>query len=150
MGSVSENPRAVAIATARPGIPEAGWQSRLQNGRHSGVRGGTTPLAGEHAVTILGGSNRPDDDDPLPEIRAGLRAGIDSLARNLLGEPVRGLPNTRTLNFGSRSGSLHVEVRGPKQGLWYDHAESVGGDALALIQHVNGGGFGDAIAWAAN
>ena len=88
--------------------------------------------------------------DHLPEIRAGLRAEIDALARRLLGRPVRGSRTARTLKFGTRSGSLHVEISGPKQGLWYDHAESVGGDALDLIQHVNGGTFSDAVAWAAN
>ena len=92
---------------------------------------------------------KPPERDHLPEIRAGLRAGIDGLARLLLGEPVRGGRNARTLKFGSRSGSLHVQISGSKQGLWYDHALCVGGDALALIQHVNGGTFADAVAWAA-
>ena len=88
--------------------------------------------------------------DRLPEIRAGLRAQIDCLARRLLGNPVGGGRSTRTLQFGNRSGSLHVEIGGPKQGLWFDYSEGVGGDGLALIQHVNGGTFPDAVAWAAN
>ena len=88
--------------------------------------------------------------DRLPEIRTGLRAGIDGLARHLLGQPVRGGRSARTLIFGTRSGSLHVVVSGPKQGLWYDHADGTGGDGLDLIQHVNGGTFADAVAWAAD
>jgi hypothetical protein len=94
-------------------------------------------------------AGQPPERDQLPEIRAGLRAGIDALARRLLGEPVRGGRNARILKFGSRSGSLQVQISGSKQGLWYDHALCVGGDALALIQHVNGGPFADAVAWAA-
>ena len=94
-----------------------------------------------------GGRDRAHDH--LPEIRAGLRVEIELLARQLLSEPLRAGRNGRTLKFGSRSGSLHVEIGGSKQGLWYDHAERVGGDALALIQHVNGGTFADAVAWAA-
>src|SRR5579872_2288225 len=90
-------------------------------------------FAVRRAMTGSGDSNRPRDHDHLPEIRAGLRTAIDGVARRLLGDPVRSGRNPRTLSFGTRSGSLHVEVRGPKQGLWYDHAESVGGDALALI-----------------
>ena len=101
-------------------------------------------------MTNFDGAGRTPEHDHLPEIRAGLFAGIDSLARLLLGQPVRGGSTARMLKFGTRSGSLHVEVNGPKQGLWHDHAESVGGDALALIQHVNGGTFPDAIGWAAD
>lgn len=95
-------------------------------------------------------SSPPCGRDQLPWIRAGLRAGIDGLARRLLGEPVRGGRSVRTLKFGTRSGSLHVEVGGGRRGVWFDHAEGVGGDALALIQHVNGGSFTDAVAFAAS
>ena len=101
------------------------------------------PISGVGALT----ADRPDH---LPEIRDGLRAGISALAVHLLGDPVRGGRTTKTLKFGTRSGSLHVEISGPKQGLWFDHAENLGGDALALIQHINGGSFPDAVSWAAN
>lgn len=38
--------------------------------------------------------------------------------------------------FGDAGDSLYVELQGPKQGLWYDHAAGNGGDLLELIgQH---------------
>ena len=58
-------------------------------------------------------SGQLPERDHLPEIRACLRAGIDGLARRLLGEPVRGGRNARILKFGSRSGSLHVQSQRP-------------------------------------
>ena len=141
------------------------WKSQRLHDHQQSTQGGTVmtgeafdgcmvPCLAEAAspmipfgVPALG---QPPERDHLPEIRAGLRAGIDALARHLLGEPVRGSRRAKTLNFGTRSGSLHVEVSGPKQGLWYDHAENVGGDALDLIQRINGGTFSDTVAWAAN
>ena len=43
-----------------------------------------------------------DRPDHLPDIRAGLRAGIAALAIRLLGDPVRGGRTTKTLKFGDR------------------------------------------------
>ena len=38
--------------------------------------------------------------------------------------------------FGDAGDSLYVELSGPKQGLWYDHAAGQGGDLLELVgQH---------------
>jgi len=86
----------------------------------------------------------------LPEIRAGLAAGIEDLARTLLGEPVKGKGNRRTKYYGRGQGSLAVEISGPKRGLWHDFSSGQGGDALGLIQHVRGGDFCDAVGFAAH
>ena len=38
--------------------------------------------------------------------------------------------------FGDPGDSCYVELQGPKQGLWYDHAAGQGGDLLELVgQH---------------
>jgi hypothetical protein len=50
--------------------------------------------------------------------------------------------------FGDAGDSLYVELTGPKQGLWYDHAAGEGGDLLALVAQNQTLPIGRAAAWA--
>ncbi len=50
--------------------------------------------------------------------------------------------------FGDAGDSCYVELTGPKQGLWYDHAAGEGGDLLALVAQNQTLPIGRAAAWA--
>ncbi|TAH37800.1 MAG: hypothetical protein EYC62_00800 [Alphaproteobacteria bacterium] len=65
-------------------------------------------------------------------IAASLNARIDALAKHLLGEPNKSLSTAMQLRYGSK-GSLAVDISGNKAGVWYDHEQGVGGDALELV-----------------
>ncbi len=87
--------------------------------------------------------------DSLEELRAALRADADSVAEALLGVPNKGLSTRHTLRWGSK-GSLKLELRGSKRGVWHSKESDEGGDLLALIRQQHGCGFADAVAWARN
>ncbi len=86
-------------------------------------------------------------DDNLDELRAALRADAGSVAEALLGVPNKGLSTKHTLRWGSK-GSLKLELRGAKRGIWHSKESDEGGDLLALIRQQHGCGFADAVAWA--
>lgn len=87
------------------------------------------------------------DSDNLDEVRAALRADVAGVAEALLGVPSKAHSTRNTWRWGSK-GSLAVEVRGPKKGLWFSHEGDEGSDLLGLIQHVHGCRFPEALAWA--
>ena len=70
----------------------------------------------------------------LPELSDALSVRVADLCAQLL-------PAGRQVGsqwivgnvFGDAGDSLYVELTGPKQGLWYDHAAGNGGDLLELI-----------------
>jgi hypothetical protein len=70
----------------------------------------------------------------LPELSDALSVRVAELCAQLL-------PAGRQVGsqwivgnvFGDAGDSLYVELTGPKQGLWYDHAAGNGGDLLELI-----------------
>jgi len=86
-------------------------------------------------------------DNNLDELRAALRADAGSVAEALLGVPNKGLSTKHTLRWGSK-GSLKLELRGAKRGVWHSKESDEGGDLLALIRQQHGCGFADAVAWA--
>ena len=90
-----------------------------------------------------------DDGDSLDELRAALRADADSVAEALLGAPNKALSTKNTLRWGAK-GSLKLELRGAKRGIWHSKESDEGGDLLALIRQQHGCGFADAVAWARN
>src|SRR5215212_2744933 len=89
------------------------------------------------------------DDTELDDIRDGLIARAEELARDLLGEPNRALSSKRELRWGSK-GSMALALHGQKRGQWFDHSASQGGDLIALIQVHQPGcrDFPQAKAWA--
>ncbi len=91
-------------------------------------------------------------DQEKEHIKNELTHRIHLLAPHLLGQPIRDLRNRRQLRFGSKNGSLWVNVdpAHKEYGKWYDFQEGRGGDALSLIQRVKGLNFVDALAWAKN
>ena len=90
-----------------------------------------------------------DGDDGLIELRAALCADADKVAEALLGVPNKVLSTRNTLRWGAK-GSLKLELRGSKRGIWHSKESGEGGDLLALIRQQHGGGFADAVAWARN
>lgn len=88
-----------------------------------------------------------DVEDNLDEVRAALRADAAAVAEALLGAPSKAHSTKNTLRWGGK-GSLALEVRGPKRGLWFTHEGDEGSDLLGLIQHVHGCSFPIALAWA--
>jgi len=88
-----------------------------------------------------------DGDDNLDELRAALRADADKIAEALLGVPNKALSTKHTSRWGSK-GSLKLELRGAKRGVWHSKESDEGGDLLALIRQQHGCGFADAVAWA--
>ncbi len=86
-------------------------------------------------------------DDNLDELRAALRADADTIAEALLGVPNRALSTKHTSRWGSK-GSLKLELRGAKRGIWHSKESDQGGDLLALIRQQHGCSFADAVAWA--
>lgn len=90
---------------------------------------------------------RDGDDDDLDALRAALHADAAGVAEALLGMPSKALSTKNTLRWGSK-GSLSLEVRGPKRGLWFTHEGVEGSDLLGLVQHVQGCKFPEALVWA--
>jgi putative DNA primase/helicase len=86
-------------------------------------------------------------DDNLDELRAALRADADKIAEALLGAPNKLLSTKHVSRWGSK-GSLKLELRGAKRGVWHSKESDEGGDLLALIRQQHGCGFADAVAWA--
>lgn len=78
------------------------------------------------------------------DLRPALAAAAAELAQFLLGQPNRNFSTQRELRFG-KGGSLAVVIRGPKTGLWRDHATGMGGDMFALIQRERHCTFPEAI-----
>jgi len=87
------------------------------------------------------------DHHDLDELRAALRADAAGIAESLLGVPNKGLSTKHTLRWGNK-GSLKLELRGAKRGLWHSKESDEGGDLLALIRQQHGCNFTDAVAWA--
>ncbi|MDB5243982.1 MAG: putative primase/helicase, partial [Spirosoma sp.] len=86
------------------------------------------------------------DDDALDAIRQGLVSRAEDVALGLLGEPAH---RTRDEWRWGRKGALAMVIRGPKRGLWSDHANGdEGGDLLDLIQRERSGGFPAALDYA--
>ena len=75
--------------------------------------------------------------DRLPQLVEALGASIASSSK-------------RHLRLGRRSGSLVIDLIGPKRGLWFDHSRQVGGDLLELIRAVQDCTFKEALYWATN
>ena len=109
---------------------------------HLSVHRQTIWTAGDHVRTSIAAAD-------LPAIRAALIDRTEQVATALLGEPNRRLSTKRELRFG-RKGSVAIVVEGAKRGQWFDHAENVGGDLLALITTVRGCSFRDAMVFAAD
>ncbi len=86
-------------------------------------------------------------DDNLDELRVALRADAERIAEALLGVPNKALSTKHTSRWGSK-GSLKLELRGAKRGVWHSKESDEGGDLLALIRQQHGCGFADAVAWA--
>jgi hypothetical protein len=81
----------------------------------------------------------------MAEVATQLADRMPDLTRSLCGEPTqRGQKAWRW----RRKGSLAVEVAGPQRGHWYDHEAGRGGDALALVAHLQGTSMRLARDWA--
>jgi len=83
--------------------------------------------------------------DNLDELRAALRADARKIAETLLGEPT--FSTQQALRWGAK-GSLKLELRGAKKGVWHSKESGESGDLLALIRQERRCGFVDAVAWA--
>ena len=82
-------------------------------------------------------------------IKARLHAQLPQSLVALLGEPKAKTPTH--YRYGSKQGSLHVQITGDKQGAWYDFQTGEGGwDLISLIQSQQGCDFKQALAHAAN
>ena len=104
--------------------------------RRQGKRGGAS------RVTRPGHS-----DDDLSELRDALNADAAAVGQALLGPPNRTASTGATLRWGTK-GSVALEVRGPRRGLWHDHEAAEGGDLLALIRRSRVSSFQEAVEWA--
>ncbi len=85
------------------------------------------------------------DHHNLDELRAALRADAEKVAEALLGKPT--FSTRQTLRWGTK-GSLKLELRGAKRGVWHSKESDERGDLLALIRQERRCGFVDAVAWA--
>ncbi len=85
------------------------------------------------------------DHHNLDELRAALRADARKIAEALLGEPT--FSTQQALRWGAK-GSLKLELRGAKKGVWHSKESGESGDLLALIRQERRCGFVDAVAWA--
>jgi hypothetical protein len=75
-----------------------------------------------------------------------LRPHIETIAREILGEPNERLSTRTQLRFGT-NGSVAVEIAGENRGEWYDHEEESGGGPWELLTVKGGMANGDAIGW---
>src|SRR4051812_47286594 len=83
----------------------------------------------------------------MQDLRAALRADATAVAEALLGPPSKALSTRNTLRWGGR-GSLALEIRGARKGVWFDHEAGVGGDMLGFVRHARSCSFPDALGWA--
>lgn len=83
----------------------------------------------------------------VADVAARLNDRIDTLARQLLGDPNNALSTDKQLRFGSK-GSIAIEIAGTNKGRWFDHEHGFGGDGLELVRHVNNLANGAAADWA--
>ena len=81
----------------------------------------------------------------LDRVAGELRAGIEMLAVQLLGEP--SIRKPWTWRWGSK-GALVVEIAGRKRGAWHDKDSEQGGGPLHLIAHGRSCSMAEAIRWA--
>ncbi len=70
-------------------------------------------------------------------------AGIDLVARRLLGDPNRALSTKTELRYG-RKGSLAIDL---KKNVWHDYEAGEGGGVLDLVCRENGGSHREARDW---
>jgi len=80
------------------------------------------------------------------DIADGLKADIENLAKNLLGEPNK--MDHGEMRYGSKKGSLIINIGEKKRGLWYDHQIGEGGNPIKLIMHVKAMDFKAALDYA--
>lgn len=71
---------------------------------------------------------------PAPTVQPDYAACMESVARELLGEPNGRLSKGRELRFGAH-GSMAVDI---EAGRWFDHEADEGGGVLGLIQRQTG------------
>lgn len=89
------------------------------------------------------GNPRQINDVELKAIRDAAAAACDQIAESLLGRPT--YRDKREMRWGHK-GSLALDL-GRRRGMWYDHESGEGGDIIALVRHVQGGGFRAALAY---
>lgn len=82
---------------------------------------------------------------PLVEIVGRLKDDMPALAERLLGKPSQRSANQ--YRYGRR-GSLVIELRGSKTGLWHDKERDVGGDPIGLIKDALACDFTTAVDYA--
>lgn len=84
-------------------------------------------------------------DDDLNRVRGVLLSRLEELADLLMGAP--SVRSSRQWRWGSK-GSVALEMRGRKRGLWNNHEAGVGGGPLQMVQHAHACSMGEAIRWA--
>lgn len=85
--------------------------------------------------------------DDLDALKAAAIRSAGAIAETLLGPRNRAASGRDRWHFGRGNGSLWVHLSGERAGLWHDGAIGKGGDMIALVQHVRGCSFLDAVAW---
>lgn len=124
-----------------------GWQSSTTTRITADpvLRSGRSPrinrVALLHRIAVLS-AVRGD----LGGLLDALQADVEGVAVALLGPANRG-GSRHQMRWGTK-GSLSLELRGPRRGVWCTHEGHKGGRTLALIRHVLECDLGDAIAWA--
>lgn len=86
---------------------------------------------------------------PLPDLSIELSHHILDLCERLL--PAGRRSGNRWIVGdiqGAKGDSCNVELEGPKQGFWYDHAAGEGGDTLSLVARNQNISIGQAAKWA--
>lgn len=75
-----------------------------------------------------------------------LRPYTEQIARRLLGQSNESFSTRGQLRFGT-SGSVAVEIAGPKQGEWFDHENQIGGGPWQLLTLKGGMANGAGLDW---
>lgn len=94
-------------------------------------------------------SSSADHSAAMDKLREALRNKAANVAEALLGPPNRKLSSRRELRWNG-TGSIAVQIAGPKAGLAYDYAAAEGGDLIWLIRRERACDFDTAAAWGAN
>lgn len=72
-------------------------------------------------------------------INCMLSTRAEEIVGKLLGDPLRRSGNE--WRYGTKKGSLIINMHGEKRGFWYDHQTAKGGNLLKLVQEQTGLGF---------
>src|SRR4051794_18925625 len=100
-----------------------------------------------HGSPAFQNAGSPVGDHTAHDVAGQLNDRIADLATELLGAPNKALSSKTELRYGNK-GSIAITIQGGKIGVWYDHENGTGGDAIGLVREHLNFSYEEAFDWA--